>query len=271
MPFIVCHCCCPCTLLQHLPLLLVTDLMCKLGPIVGRKASAIVKNGGALPRVDGRVDIPGLAALGTNTQGIPQERGEPVEEPKCTQENVYNALRDAQLDPPVQRGVDFDYLLRQYAEGAGQSEYRQEFTSLARRLLHDLHSKSRYSVELVEVVAVLRARAVAIAQSVESGLLSGSGLEPYAFGLTRLRAYVVFSTKVLTTAGGYRAAGRVPELPDFYKGLSTPQLEEFYVQYFVEELAEYCMDVRPGDAMGAVMLSYAEVGALTYLHVESTQ
>lgn len=92
---VVSHVLLPLALLQHLPILLVSDLMCKLGPILGRKAPVVVKNNGALPRVGGRVDIPGLATLGTNTGDIPNERGQPVHEPKCTQDNVYNALRDA--------------------------------------------------------------------------------------------------------------------------------------------------------------------------------
>lgn len=242
------------TLLQHFPILLVTDLMCRLGPIVARKLPGKIIEEGALPRVDDKVDIPALAAIGIHGKNEETGRGQPVPQVKCTQENVYNAFHDAQLDPPVQRGTDFAGLLRTSSTIAGRNgnPHGAVFANLAQALLHELYRKSRYSVDLVEVVAVLNARVTAVVAAVEKGLDEGDGFDEFQGELEQYRAYRDFSADVLTTAVGL-LINRMPNLPQFYREVRQPEIKEFF--------AGLSTGLYPASRwLDAVMLSYSEVG-----------
>ncbi|CAM9172800.1 unnamed protein product, partial [Laminaria digitata] len=110
---------------KHLPILVNTDIMCRLGPILHAHSPSAAKDEGALPRIGdangggnkrtAKVDISSLAGLGSRSpeteerrqgqgqqqQPVPQEveveeEEDEKDEGKCTQENVCNALRDAE-------------------------------------------------------------------------------------------------------------------------------------------------------------------------------
>lgn len=241
--------------LQHLPVLLVTDLMCRLGPSLKKKVPDVFTGEGALPRdADGNVDIPSLATEGIHVGVGEDAPGNPEVQAECTQENVYNLLRDAGLKPRVQRGTDFRVLLDLYAMHGGMGIYGEGFVSLARTLLRSLRRRSRYSVDLVEVVAVLHARVTVIILWLET-----ENLELHGSALEQLRAYRDFSAHVLRIAGGF-GIDDVPALPSFYEQLPPPRVEEFVTQYYVPEMDREYVDVRGEDgAMDAVMLEYSMV------------
>lgn len=227
--------------------------MCRLGPIVA-KACPVIKDEG-LPREGGRVNIPALGTLGIHTGNSGKERGQPVPETKCAQENVYNVLRDAGLDPPVQRGTVFEQLLDVSAAQPAEGMLGVQFADLAKARLRELRRKGRYSVELVEVVAVINARVTALAAVLEADRDAGQEVAQYGGGLladvtaaiSMLTAYRDFSSNVLATAVG-STTGQIPALPDFYRELPQP---------------------RPGEDVtsDAVILAYAEVGAFVSLFV----
>ena len=93
--------------------------MCRLEPILHARCPSAAKDEGALPgigKANGSnmrtVDIPSLAALGSRSPDVEERgQGQPVPEEKCTQENVYNVLRDAEPFPSAQQRLDFGQLL----------------------------------------------------------------------------------------------------------------------------------------------------------------
>lgn len=83
----------------------------------------------------------------------------------------------------------------------------------------------------------------------------------YRGGLGQLRAYRDFSAHALQIGGGFRT-DEVPTLPPFYNSIPPPEMGEFFVEYYVEEIDQHWVEVRPEDGdMDAVMLQYSEVGA----------
>lgn len=237
--------------------------MCRLGPIVEKKADGVIENAGALPRDDaGNVDIPSLATEGVHVGASGNGRGKPQAEAKCTQHNVYNVLRDAGLNPRVQRGTDFAALLDLYAREGGMGHYGKSFATLARNLLRSLHGRSRYSVDLVEVVAVLHARVTAIVRKLDTEVREEEvdELAP-KWALKQLKAYRDFSAHVLKIAGGFNTEQeQVPALPPFYVNLPPPQMGEFLSVCDVPEMGQRYVDVRAEDGqMEAMMLKYSEV------------
>ena len=239
--------------------------MCRLGPTVHSRAPGVIENEGALPRDGaGNVDIPSLATEGIHVGGSGNGRGKPQSEAKCTQDNVYNVLRDAGLNPRVQRGTDLAALIDLYAREGCNGFYGKSFATLARNLLRSLHGRSRYSVDLMEVVAVLHARVSVIVRMLETeeSKEEVDALVPYRDGLGHLKAYRDFSAHVLKIAGGFDTE-QVPTLPPFYEKLPPPQMGEFLSVHFVPEMDQQYVDVRADDGqMDAVMLQYSEVCAL---------
>ena len=182
--------------MQHLPILVNTDIMCRLGPILHTRCPSAAPNEGALPRTveandsnnmqigeangsntRAAMDIPSLAALQSScSPSLNEERPEqqqPIPVEKCTQENVYNALRDAEPSPPLQQRLDFGQLLDVSARNEAKRDSASanasvgaramRFVDLARFCFRELHRRSHFSVGLFEVVAVLHARLTALA------------------------------------------------------------------------------------------------------------
>ncbi|CAB1099649.1 unnamed protein product [Ectocarpus sp. CCAP 1310/34] len=177
--------------------------MRRLGPTVHSRAPGVVENEGALPRDGaGNVDIPSLATEGVHVGGSGNGRGKPQAEAKCTQDNVYNVLRDVGLNPWVQPGTDFAALIDLYARGGCNGLYGKSFVTLARNL-RSLHGRSRYAVNLMEVVAVLHARVSAIARMLETeeSEEEADALAPYRDELGLVKAYRDFSAHMLKIAG----------------------------------------------------------------------
>lgn len=230
---------CPCTRVQHPPILLITDVMCHLAPIIDRRCPGLLENGGALPRIGDaneeqfrKVDIPSLAMRGTHTLDT-EKRGEPVPESKCTQENVYDVFCGAVVVPGVQRGVDFGLLLRFCSEEVRWGTVGSSLAELARSELSTLHRNSRYSLDLYEVVVVLHHHMVGRKAEIQSRQGATTSLdaaedeeenEPSEGSavLGGLEERVRFSTSVLTAAVG-SSDGQVPTLPDFYEGIRHPE------------------------------------------------
>lgn len=240
--------------------------MCRLGPTVDKKVPGMIKEEGALPRnAAGKVDIPSLRAEGIHVgSSVDEPVGKPVAQAKCTQANVYNVLRDSGLNPRVQRGTDFSALLDQYGRDGGMGIHGEGFVALARTLLRSLRRRSRYSVDLVEVVAVLHARVSVIVQKLETPVDEGEldGLNRFRGGLGQLRVYRDFSAHVLRIAGGFRTED-VPALPSFYNKLPPPTMEDFFSECFVPEMDE--CDIRAEDGMDDLMLRYSKVGTFAYV------
>lgn len=228
--------------LQHPPILLITDVMCRLAPIIEKRRPGLLENGGALPRIGApneddirRVDIPSLAIRGTHMLPDPEERGEPsTESASAQEENVYTVFRDAEPAPGVQRGVDFGLLLKFCSEEERWGAAGSALAELARSELGALNRNSRYSLGLFEVVAVLHHHAVArraevrsardarSSGAVDGGCGDGDGKENGASlgapaSLRDLEERLKFSTSVLATAVGSRN-GEVPALPGFSEG-----------------------------------------------------
>lgn len=150
--------------------------MCRLGPTVAKKLPGVIKDEGALPRNDaGKVDIPSLASEGIHVGGGVNVPGKPHAQAKCTQNNVYNVLRDAGLTPRVQRGIDFGALLDLYAKKGEMGVHGKVFAADARTLLRSLRRRARYSVDLMEVVAVVHARVTIIVKKLETEVDGGGG------------------------------------------------------------------------------------------------
>lgn len=211
---------------------------------------------GVLPRIGEpdddnmrKVDIPSLAKLGTHVLEE-KERGQPVPVEKCTQENVYNVFRDAELLPPVQC-LDFGQLLKESAVEAAGRDIATQFVQLAEYCLREVRRKGHYSINLFEVVAILNARIPALVALVRAELDDGdpgtSAEEGEARQVGLLGDYLAwseFSQTVLAVAVG-STLGEVPKFPSFCGELFFP---------------------RPGDDAVPpkdMVLAYAEVRAST--------
>ena len=132
------------------------------------------------------VNIPSLATLKARSSldVVEEQSGQqqPVPEEKCTQENVYNALRDAEPFPSAQQRLDFGQLL----DVSARNEARRDspnaiasatrFVDLARSCFRELHRKSHFSVSLFEVVAVLHTRLTALAALLKDGVAADGGV-----------------------------------------------------------------------------------------------
>lgn len=242
--------------MQHMPILVITDIMCRVGPIVHGICQTAAPNKGVLPRVGEpdehgmrKVDIPALAPLGNYFLGADQV-SEPVQQEKCTQSNVYNLLRDAQPSPPVQR-LDFGQLLSVSAWQDKEGNTAVAFVLLARARLRNLRRQSHHSIDLFEVVAVLNVRLTKLVAFISEGqdedvppavLVEEEQVAPGSVLLT-LSAQSVFSTRVLAVATG-STTGKAPELPAFSQHLCEPVAGQ--------------NDVRP-DALDNLVLTYAQV------------
>lgn len=207
------------------------------------------------------VDIPALAALGSRSPDV-EERGQgqgqgqrPVPEERCTQENVYNILRDAAPLPSAQQRLDLGQLLDVSARNETDRDSATRFVHLARSCFRELHRKGHFSVDLFEVVVVLHARLAALAALLQEeaavddagrgrpASVKGEGKDEadLSASLSDALAYSAFSASVLAAAVG-SATGEVPTLPSFCGELCRPRRGEEGVQ-----------------AEGTV-LAYAEVG-----------
>ena len=149
--------------LQHMPTPTITDIMCRVGPIVHGLCPTAAPNKGALPRVGEanehgvrKVDIPALGSLGKYVLGA-DDVPEPVSQQECTQNSVYNLLRDAATSPPAQR-LDFGQLLHVSACRDLDGTTAVAFVLLARGRLRNLRRQSQTSMDLFEMVAVLNVR-----------------------------------------------------------------------------------------------------------------
>ena len=129
----------------------------------------MAKNGGALPRAGprGQVDIPALSALSVGgcggregLAGGGEERGKPVPETRCAQDNSYSVWRLASVRPPVQRLTGFFRLLHVSAREARRAGTfpAEDIVALAHDTLSAMRGRGRCSVDVFEVVSVLRAR-----------------------------------------------------------------------------------------------------------------
>lgn len=249
-----------------MPILVITDIMCRVGPIVHARCPSAAQNRGVLPRIGEpnehgmrQVHIPDLASLGKHYHSADQG-AEPVQQEKCTQKNVYNLLRDSAPAPPAQR-LDFGQLLDMSASTGPNKDNAADFVLLARGCLRELHRQSHRSMNLFEVVAVLNARftnlADIIAQEQQGGppptaaLMDENGEEQSgsASVLNKLLAYSVFSTRVLAVATG-STVGTAPTLPAFSGHLCSPAIGE--------------NDVRRA-ALEVLVLAYAKVGGALFL------
>lgn len=128
--------------LQHMPILVISDIMCRVGPIVYKLCPTAAPEQGVLPRIgepnqDGmrQVDIPALALLPESNHIGGDEGSQPVvQQEPCDQDNVYNLLRDATTSPPQQL-LDFGQLLDVSAssrdvESAGGEVNSGSFTAI---------------------------------------------------------------------------------------------------------------------------------------------
>ena len=243
-----------------MPILVTTDSMCRVGPIVHDLCSTAAANKGALPRVGEanehgmrKVDIPALASLGKHFLGA-DDIPEPVSQQKCTQNNVYNLLRDAATSPPAQR-LNFGQLLHASACQDLDGTTAVAFVLLARGRLRNLLRQNYHSIDLFEVVAVLNVRFTKFVAFLRDG--QDKELPPAALVekeqvdlasvLQTLSAQSVFSTRVLAVATG-STTGKAPILPP-----SSGDLCEAVVGN---------NNVRPA-ALDDLIFTYARVSALS--------
>ncbi len=220
-----------------MPILVISDIMCRVGPIAHKICPTAAPNNGALPRIGEpddkgmrQVDIPALASLpGSNFSGAEEATPQIVPPGPCQQENVYNLLRDS-APSPGQQLLDFDQLLEVSAVNDPASPSAVEFVVRARGCWRQLHMHSHYSLDLFEVVAVLNARITKVAAGTGEVQQSAASLgdddgwmDAFIDSLEKdmeLEALKVFSTRVLAVATG-STTGEVPVLPSF----SAPAFE----------------------------------------------
>lgn len=231
-----------------MPILVISDIMCRVGPIVHKLCPTAAPENGVLPRIgepnlEGmrQVDIPALASLPeSNFCGGEQASQSVVPQEPCDQKNVYNLLRDASTSPPQQL-LDFGQLLDLSASSedakslSGQSGAGEVaagsfpaigFAFLARGCLRQLHRHSHHSMNLYEVVAVLNARITKVAACIgEDGdaapvavFVEGGGEVDTATARQTLSKQSKFSKRVLAVATG-STTGSAPALPSFSDSL----------------------------------------------------
>lgn len=82
-----------------MPILVISDIMCRVGSIVHQRCPTAAPDNGVLPRIGEpdkgmrQVDIPALASLpGSNFSGAEEDTLPVVEQEPCPQKNVYNLL-----------------------------------------------------------------------------------------------------------------------------------------------------------------------------------
>lgn len=251
-----------------MPILVITDIMCRVGPLIHKLCPTAAPDNGVLPRVgepdeDGmrKVDIPALAVLpGNNYSGAGEIPQPEVPQETCEQENVYNLLRDAAPKPPLQR-LDFEMLLEVSASrdlsGSGGGSVPAvdfvllpavDFVLLARGCLRQLHRHSRHSMDLFEVVAILNARITQVVARIDGG-------EEMDIGSVRqtLADQGEFSTRVLAVATG-STTGKAPALPSFSEALFGDLLAEEFFDVGCSSLENLCF-------------KYADVSPFTRIHL----
>ncbi|CAB1105581.1 unnamed protein product [Ectocarpus sp. CCAP 1310/34] len=239
----------------HMPILVITDIMGRVGPIVHGLCQTAAPNKGVLPRVGEpdehgmrTVDIPALAPVGNYFFGA-DKISKPVPQEKCTRSNVYNLLRDAKPSPAVQR-LNFGQLLSASSwQEVEEGDTAVAFVLLARARLRNLRRQSHHSMDLFEVVAVLNVRLTKLVAVIREG--QDKELPPTALVeeeqvvvgsvLQTLSAQSVFSTRVLAAATG-STTGKAPRFPAFSRHLCEPEVGQ--------------NDLRPA-ALDDLVLTYA--------------
>lgn len=216
-----------------MPILVISDIMCRVGPIVHKMCPTAAPDKGVLPRIGEpddqgmrQVDIPALASLpGSNFSGAEEATPPVVAQEPCQQQNVYNLLRDA-APSPRQQLLDFEQLLHVSAVNDAGSFTATEFVLLARDCWRQLHRHSHYSLDFFEVVAVLNARITSVAarigevgESAEvAAFVEGGGEVDIECARQTLLQQSVFATRVLAVGTG-SIKGEAPVLPSFSKPL----------------------------------------------------
>lgn len=212
-----------------MPILVISDIMCRVGPIVHQRCPTAAPDNGVLPRTGEpddkgmrQVDIPALASLpGSNFSGAEEDTLPVVEQEPCPQKNVYNLLRDA-APSPRQQQLDFSQLFEVSAVNDAGSFAAAEFVLLARGCWRQLHRHSHYSLDLFEIVAVLNARITKVAACIGevgdpapvAAFVEDGGEVDMDSVRKTLSEQSVFSTRVLAVATG-SITGEVPVLPPF--------------------------------------------------------
>lgn len=252
-----------------MPILVVTDIMCRVGPLIHGLCPTAAPNGGALPRIGApdtegmcKVDIPALALLPGNNYSGGEEHSQPVvPQEACEQKNVYNLLRDAAMSPP-QQAVDFEQLLAVSASRDPNTPHdgslgtATKFVLLARECVRQLQRHSHHSMDLCEVVAVLNVRITQVSQVAAD---IGKDGDPAA-GAKLVAAFVedreeadidsvrqtfaeqiMFSTRVLAVATG-STTGEAPTLPPFSEPVFQKLLLNEFYDVGCDSLANLCFD-----------------------------